>query len=274
MREEPLKIGFIGTGAMGAMLIRALVRSGVSTSNIWAANRSKEKLESLANECKGLNCTDADTVAAKTKIVFLCVKPADTGSVLRQIEKQLGADHLCVLLTNVFSFQQLEARIPSKVAKLIPSITQQLNRGVALLACGPRLEAAHSTTLQNLLGRICTLQVVPESQLRIFADVASCGPAFLSACIEEVSRQAALRAENLSTCKLQEAAIETLAATSELLRSGTSLQELTQQVAVPGGMTAAGLQSLREHLPQTVAAIFDATDQAERKKNKTISLDQ
>src|SRR5215470_3220577 len=274
MREEPLKIGFIGTGAMGAMLVRALVCSGVSTSNIWTANRSAAKLESLANECPGLNCTDAEAVAWKTKILCLCVKPADTGDVLRQIEKQLRADHICVFLTNVFSFQQLEAHIPCKVAKLIPSIAQQLNRGVALLACGQRLEAADSTALQNLLSPICTLQVVPENQLRLFADVASCGPAFLSACIEEICRQAALRAENLSTRKLQEAAIETLAATAELLRSGTSLRELTQQVAVPGGMTAAGLQSLREHLPNVVAAVFEATDQAERKKNKTISLDQ
>ena len=274
MREEPLKIGFIGAGTMGAMLVRALVRSGVSTSNIWAANRSEAKLESLANECGGLNCADVEVVAAEGEVLFLCIKPADTGSVLRQIKKQLRADHICVFLTNVFSFQQLEARIPCKIAKLIPSITQQLNRGVALLACGPRLEPADSMALENLLSRICTIQVVPENQLRIFADVASCGPAFLSACIEEVSRHAALRAENLSTRKLQEAAIETLAATAELLRSGTSLRELTEQVAVPGGMTAAGLQSLREHLPKLVAAVFEATDQAERKKNDTISLDQ
>ncbi|HKD14773.1 MAG TPA: NAD(P)-binding domain-containing protein, partial [Candidatus Angelobacter sp.] len=60
MREEPLKIGFIGAGTMGAMLVRALVRSGVSTSNIWAANRSEAKLESLANECRGLNCADVE----------------------------------------------------------------------------------------------------------------------------------------------------------------------------------------------------------------------
>jgi len=274
MREEPLKIGFIGVGTMGAMLVRALVRSGVSTSNIWAANRSAAKLESLANECKGLNLADAETVAAKSGVLFLCVKPVDTGSVLQQIGKQLRARHICVFLTNVFSFQQLEARIPCKVAKLIPSITQQLNRGVALLAHGPRLEAADSTALQNLLSRICTIQVIPENQLRLFADVASCGPAFIAACLEEICRQAALRAKGISTRKLQEAAIETLAATAELLRSGISPQQLAQQVAVPGGMTAAGLQSLREHLPRVVAAIFDATDQAERKKNETISLDQ
>jgi len=275
MREEPLKIGFIGIGAMGAMLVRALVRSGsVFAGSVWAANRSASKLESLANECQGLNCADAEAVAAKSRILFLCVKPADTASVLRQIEKQLRDDHICVFLTNVFSFQQLEARIPCGVAKLIPSITQQVNRGVALLAYGPRLREADSTALQHLLGPICTLQVVPENQLRIFADVASCGPALLSACIEEVCRQAAHRAENLPTTQLREAAIETLAATAELLRSGISLQELMQQVAVPGGMTSAGLQSLREHLPNVVAAVFDATDQAERKKNATISLDQ
>src|SRR5215471_2627156 len=128
MREERLKIGFIGIGTMGAMLVRALLRSGFSAGDIWAANRSAAKLKSLAAECKGLNCADAEVVATETQILFLCVKPADTGSLLRQIVKRLREDQICIFLTNVFSFQQLEARIPCRVAKLIPSIAQELNR--------------------------------------------------------------------------------------------------------------------------------------------------
>ncbi|HEY6351391.1 MAG TPA: pyrroline-5-carboxylate reductase dimerization domain-containing protein [Candidatus Angelobacter sp.] len=274
MRKEPLKIGFIGVGAMGAMLVRALVRSdSVSAGNIWIANRSPAKLEALAAECPGLNYADAEAIAAETQILFLCVKPGDTRTLLEQIETRLRHDHICVFLTNVFSFQQLEARVACRVAKLIPSVTQELNRGVALLACGTRLGAADSATLQNLLGRICTLRVVLEDQLRALADVASCGPAFVSACIEEICRQAAGRTRNLSARQLQETAIETLTATAELLRSGISPQELVRQVAVPGGMTDAGLQVLRGRLPEMIAAVFEATDQAERKKKVAISLD-
>jgi len=259
---------------MGAMLVRALVRSNsVSSGNIWIANRSPAKLESLVAECPDLNCADADAVAAETQILFLCVKPGDTGTLLGQIEERLRQDHICVFLTNVFTFQQLEARVACRVAKLIPSITQELNRGVALLACGARLRPADSTTLQNLLGRICTLRVVSEDQLRILADVASCGPAFISACIEEICLQAAGRTRDLSAHQLQETAIETLSATAELLQSGISPQELVREVAIPGGMTAAGLQVLRGRLPEMIAAVFEATDQAERKKKVTISLD-
>lgn len=275
MRNQPLKIGFIGTGAMGSMLVRALLRAGkFSAADVWAANRSPAKLESLTAEFAGLHAADAATVAAKAQILFLCVKPADTNRVLHEIHGRLRQDQICVLLTNVFTFQHLEVRLPCRVAKLIPSIAQQIRKGIALLAYGQRMRPPDATALQDLLFPICRVMVVPETQLRIFADVASCGPAFLSACIEELCHQAASKIDDLSVNDLREAAVETLAATAELLRAGSSPTELVQQVAVPGGMTEAGLQALREYLPQTIAAIIEATQQTEQKKRKAILLDQ
>lgn len=260
---------------MGAMLVRAMLRSGAAAAtDIWVANRSLTKLESLAAEYPGLHCVHSATVAAETQILFLCVKPADTAIVLQEIEGRLQPRQICVFLTNVFSFCQLDARIPCRTVKLIPSITQQINRGVALVAYGPRIEATDATALHSLLRPVCQVLVVGETQIRALADLTSCGPALLAACVNELYLQTADRATDIPVASVTQAALETLAATVELLRSGISPRELMQQVAVPGGMTAAGLQALLKHIPQVMAAVFDATQQTEERKRTTVSLDR
>ena len=274
MRNQPLQIGFIGTGTMGGMLIRALVQSGsMAPVNIWAAHRGSARLQSLAEEFKRLHRSDASAVAAASQILFLCIKPADTGTVLRQIHSDLRTDQICVLLTNVFPFEQIETQIPCRAAKLIPSIAQQTSAGVALLSYGSRMTNQDCEALERLLAPIAKLMVVPEAHLRIFADVGSCGPALLAACVEEICKQAAQKIPRISLAELRHAAIETLAATAELLRSGTDPSDLIRQVAVPGGMTEAGLQALLKFLPQLISSVFEATQNTEQKKREATSLD-
>lgn len=260
---------------MGAMLVRSLLRAGsLTAADIWIANRSSAKLESLAAEFNGLHCANAREVATESQILFLCVKPADTAEVLQYIDHELRPNQICILLTNVFTFQQIEDRIPCRSAKLIPSLTQRVSQGVALLAYGKRIEKKDSTALESLLAPTGRLMVVPEHQLRTFADITSCGPAFLSACIEELYRQAKNKTCDLSSSDLTAAAVETLAATAELLRSGITPQQIIQEIAVPGGTTAMGLNALYEYIPQAIAAILEATERTERKKREINLLDR
>jgi len=44
-----MNTGFIGIGSMGGMLVRSLLRSeALAPNDVWAANRSAEKLDVLA----------------------------------------------------------------------------------------------------------------------------------------------------------------------------------------------------------------------------------
>jgi competence protein ComER len=273
MPAAPFDLGFIGTGNMGAMLIRAFIRSGgIQAENVWIANRSPQKLEQLAAEFSGIHCEDASHVARQSQILLIAVKPGDTESVLRTISPCLHRNQLCVFLTNVFSFEQLEDRIPCFVAKLIPTVVQQINRGVVLVAYGKRTASEHSSRLEKLVEATGKLLVVGEHQLRKLADITSCGPAFVAVCIEELCRRAPAFGLNLSSHDLAMACIETLSATAELLRSGIVPEKLVGEVAVPGGMTEAGITALRQLLPQIFNSVFSATEQAEQHKKRTIPL--
>lgn len=258
---------------MGSMLVRAFLRNqAVRAENIWLANRTPAKLKALAAEFPGVHCTSSKQVARRSEILFIAVKPGDTQQVLQTIERQIRPDQLCVFLTNVFTFEQLEQRIPSSIAKLIPTVTQHINQGVALVAFGNRTTPAQALRLERLLASTCRPLRVPETQMRVFGDVTSCGPAFLAVCIDELCREGAAIDPTLPARELALCCIETLGATAHLLRTGITPQQLTGEVAVSGGMTEAGIKAMRKWLPPLLASVFSATRQAEQKKREALSL--
>ena len=158
------------------------------------------------------------------------------------------------------------------LAKLVPTVTQQINQGVALIAYGTRTASEQAARLEQLLAPTCKLLKVAETQMRAFGDVTSCGPALVAACIDELCRRASATSPGLSVHDLATACIETLGATANLLRSGTTPQDLICEVAVPGGMTEAGITVLRKSLPDLLEAISSATRQTEQTKRATLSL--
>lgn len=267
------EVGFIGTGSMGGMLIRAFLRTGVvQAENVWAANRTPQKLAALVSEFPGIQCDLPSRVAQQSDVLFLAVKPGDTEKVLGTIENSLRPDQLCVFLTNVFSLEQLEQRIPCVVAKLIPTVTQQINQGVALIAYGQRRTSEHSRRLEALLAGTCRFLMIEERHMRLFGNITSCGPAFLAVCMEELCRQASAIDPDVPIQDLIRACVETLAATGELLRTGKTPRQLVGEVAVPGGITEGGINALRQLLPQLFAAVFSTTRQTEEQMRQSLSF--
>lgn len=72
-----MKVGFIGTGTMGSLLIEALIASGALESDqISVSNRTFAKAQALADRYAGLQAEASNARAAFGKdIVFLCIKP-------------------------------------------------------------------------------------------------------------------------------------------------------------------------------------------------------
>jgi competence protein ComER len=62
-----------------------------------------------------------------------------------------------------------------RVAQLIPSITQEIGAGIALLMYGSRVTTQDRSLLENLLGRISRPVVITESLARPAIGLASGG---------------------------------------------------------------------------------------------------
>jgi len=156
---------------------------------------------------------------------------------------------------------------------VIPTVTQQVNQGVALISYGKKTNPEQVSRLEQLLAPTCRLLRVVEAQMRVFGDVTSCGPAFLAVCIDEICREAAAIDPTLSAHDLAMSCIETLGATAHLLHVGMTCRQLTGEVGVPGGMTEAGIKALRKWLPPLLGSVFSATRQTEQQKRASLSLE-
>lgn len=247
-----MNTGFVGIGSMGGMLLRALLRSrALMPGHVWAANRSRAKLDALRAEFPGVHAGTNRDVAAACDLIFLCLKPADTAAVLTEMDQDLRAGQLVVTLASLITLSSLEERLPCRAAKLIPSITQESGSGVALLEFGSRATAQDRALLQNLLAGICRPVLMPETLMRIAADLVSCGPAFLAYLLESLAESTVEDHPELTLDTARGLVCEMASATMRLMsETGMTPQELIQRVAVSGGNTALGIEVLSRYLPQ------------------------
>jgi len=258
---------------MGAMLVRALLGAGHPVEEeIWASNRSLEKLDELTflypRVCTGSN---AD-LARHCKTLFLCVRPNDTAQVLDELQGILTADHLLITITNVIELEQLATRVPCRLLKVIPSFTQHVRRGVSLLIAGPRATPRDIQYIHWLIGRICRIYQINENQSRAATNVVSCGPGFLAHFCAEWAAAAFHMQPDIPLQQWEELVWDTVRAASELPRAGIDSRELLEEVSTPGGMTYEGLQIMDKVLPTMWADVMRRTSEHEKELRKAVGL--
>ncbi len=269
-----MNTGFIGIGSMGGMLVRVLVRSGVlSPQEVWAANRSSAKVDALASEFPGIHIANAKQLAAKCDLIFLCVSAADAAVVLGQMDGELHPAQLLVTTAAAIPLRVLEDRVPSRVAKLIPSITQEIGAGIVLLIYGTRFTRADRHLLENLLGRISKPVSITESLARPVIGLTSGGPALLAYLLQSMADEAVRSNAELSSGLARELVLETARATTRLFsEANMTIEEIIRRVAVPGGMTALALEILSQHVPKAWQTVFQRTGEQETKSRESLAL--
>jgi len=234
------------------------LRSGaLAPGNVWAANRSQDKLKALAAEFPGVHVAGVRELAANCNLIVLCLKPGDASDVLAEMPVELHPGQLLVTTASQIPLRALEDRVPCRVAKLIPSTTQEIGAGVALLMCGSRTTADDHKLLEGLLGRISHPIVIEESLSRPAIGLASGGPAFVAYLLQSMA-EAAARSNpdcppDLALSLIQETATATLRLMTD---ANMKPEDIIRRVALPGGRTALGIEALSRYVPQAWQAVF------------------
>lgn len=245
-----MKVGFIGTGSMGSLLIEAFIRSGALTpGQIHAHNRTRMKVEVLANEYPGLHIASSSTdIVRSSDLVFICVKPKEFKTVIDDIENDVKEKQIIVSITSPVFVEDLERHLRCKIAKIIPSITHSVFSGPSLCVYGSRITTGDRQLLENLMANISAPIEIDEKYTRVSSDLSSCSPAFVSFVLEKLA-VAAHHETGLSMESATFLVTQMVSGLGKLLtEGGFTLQTLQQRVAVPGGVTKDGLDLLDEEL--------------------------
>lgn len=242
-----MKIGFIGAGSMGSLLIEAfIVAEAVEPNQIYVSNRTFAKVEKLALKFPGLQAEPTNVaVAQHSDIIFLCIKPHEFAHVVAEIKSYLTKDKLVVSITSPVLLRHLEQELDCQLAKVIPSITNKMWSGATLCIYGRQITKAHQTELEKLLAYISEPIRIEESFTRIVSDISSCGPAFFAFLLQQFI-EAAVEETGISRDEAMMIASNMLLGTGLLLtEGGMTTEDVQQRVAVPGGITAQALAMLQ-----------------------------
>ncbi|UOF91257.1 NAD(P)-binding domain-containing protein [Fodinisporobacter ferrooxydans] len=264
-----MRVGFIGTGSMGSMLVRAFSRRNDPNLQIVACNRSREKLDHLVETFPTLEIAERpQEVAALCDLTFLCVKPKDARLLLPELGFTLLPDQHLISINSALTIQELEGTLSCKVTKIIPSITQEAASGVILTMFGSRMTDSDRAMMSAFLRMIGQPFETKEEQLRICSDITSCGPAFYSFIIQEFT-QAAVRHGQLSPETAQYLTVEMLQGLIDLVKNQNfSTAQVIQRVSVPGGITEAAMQVLRPAVSGMFDDLFETTKEFQHQHNK------
>ncbi|MCT8139652.1 late competence protein ComER [Anaerobacillus sp. CMMVII] len=256
-----MKIGIIGTGSMGSILLEAFVEStAVTPSQLIITNKTIEKAYAFTERFPDLKVVEsAKDVACEADIMFICVKPLQFHSLLKEINPVLKEHQMIISITSPITIDQLESIVCCKTARIIPSITNSALAGTSLVTLGTTCTAGDAETLHSLLTHISTPVIIDEKITRVASDIASCGPAFFSYLVQ-CFIESAVRKTEITQDDATKLASEMVIGFGKLLEKEIyTLPTLQERVSVPGGVTGEGLKVLKEEIGDMFDLVFEKT---------------
>lgn len=256
-----MKVGIIGTGNMGKVLIDAFISSqAVSSSDIFITNRTIQKALRIKKQYSDIHvCYSADILIQEADLIFLCIKPLQIHPFLQKYKQNFSTDKCFVSITSPISVQQIESVLPCQVARVIPSITNQALGGVSLVTFGDSCSKQWSKELLTLLGHISFPFVINNELTRISSDITSCGPAFFSYLLQQFIH-AATEKTVITEEQATKLAEEMIIGMGNLLEKQIfSLSTLQEKVSVKGGITGVGVDVLEEKTKGAFEGLIEAT---------------
>ena len=252
-----MKIGIIGYGSMGKMLLwKFSSNRKIAREDLYVANRTREKVleaEEIAVVC------DNRTLASECDIVFVCVRPVDMKAVLSDISSSLKNDALLVTLNGSITFDMIKKVVDVKTAKVIPSLTAEIDRSQTIVCYNDLVGADDKTVLRELLSSIGEVIELPENEVGMGSELVSCMPGFIASIFDVICNSAEGHTE-IPREQIVKMVLNTMSATGDLmLQKDLSFNDVVTRVATKGGITEEGAKVIYDMFPSAADEMFNKT---------------
>lgn len=243
------KIGFIGAGHMGQAIIQSLIDSKtVVPENIYVTNRSPGKLKKVEEMFKVNILNTNEELVDKCQIIVIAVKPQDLAEAIEPIATSFNISHLVISLAAGFQLKSLQKLLPNVrgLARVMPNAPAIIQRAVVgyCMASGAQ---AYEPLVQEILKPIGFVVPVMEGE-PFEALTASCasGTGFVYELM--IYWQEWLEERDFDSVTSRRMVVETFLGAALMAERSPEigLNELQDRVVSKKGVTAAGLQSMRE----------------------------
>ncbi len=262
---DDLKLGVIGVGKMGGIIVRRIVNSTLAPQQIWITDIDTDLVTQLCGELKVNTAPNIEELLDNTEVVLCAVPPVAVPKILPQVAKSLTSTQWIVSIAAGVTTKTLESycvNVPP-IVRVMPNIAASVGEAISVLTVGTAAKEKHINIAQALFRSCGTTLVLEERHLNAVTGLSGSGPAYVALFIEALA-DAGVHV-GLPRQESQTLAIHTVLGAATMLSE--SLEHpaiLKNRVTTPGGTTAAGLHELENGgLRATLAkAIIASTERA------------
>lgn len=228
-------IGLIGGGNMGEALIlgtRKKFKIIINEANV-------ERVKYLRSKYK-ISAVDLKSLAVRSDIIILAVKPQDLSLVLDQLAGHDLKNKIIVSIAAGITVGFIEGRLIQKarVIRTMPNMPALIGEGITAVCKGKWSTSKDVKDVVTMLKGIGETLVVDENQMDAITAVSGSGPAYVFLFVECLIKAA----QNLGLTSVQskELVYKTLTGSTHLLENSTDdAAALRARVTSKGGTTQA-----------------------------------
>lgn len=244
----PYKIGFVGLGNLAQAMIKSLIESkAVSSSQIYGSNRTPGKIQKATDTWGIQGQKTNEQVVDAADIVVIAVKPQDYAAAIDPIASCFRDKQIVVSLAAGVTMRTLKKKLPNcRIIRAIPNLPSIIHRGVIGYLSEAK-DAGLETVAEDLfkpLGHV--FPVKDEDELEAVLVSCSGGTGFVFEMM--MYFQDWISEHGFEDKMARKMVVETFLGAAQLASQNPdqSLEEMQNRVASKKGITAAGLDSMRE----------------------------
>jgi pyrroline-5-carboxylate reductase len=241
-------IGFIGAGNMGSAMIGGILDSSLATtSQIIASAHSSATLEKIKAKFSIETTLSNETVAERSDILFLAVKPNKFDTVIPQIAPHVKSSCVVVSIAAGKTLASIENTFGKevKVIRAMPNTPALVGEAMSALCANASVTEEELAQVQELFNCFGKSEVIPEQLMDAVVGVSGSSPAYVYIFIEAMADAAV--ADGMPRAQAYKFAAQSVyGAAKMVLETGEHPGVLKDAVCSPGGTTIEAVAALEK----------------------------
>ena len=240
-----MKIGCIGTGAMGGAIMRAICKK-YDVSQIKVTDKNSNLAKAFAKET-GASFVKSNKDLLDCDYIFLAVKPQFIYDVYREIGGDLTEKPVIISMAAGVKIEKLQEWFPQgRFIRMMPNVCAQIGQAMTAVSYNSNITDDEAKTAIEILSCAGKVEVVPEKLMDCVTAVSGSGPAFVFMFIEALA-DAAVRCGMPRAQAYTYAAQTVYGSAGMVLETGKQPAILKDMVCSPAGTTIEGVAALEKN---------------------------
>jgi pyrroline-5-carboxylate reductase len=270
--QTRLKVGFIGAGNMAQAMIKGMLQSGnISPARIYVSSRTSQKPQKVRDLFNIQVCSNNEDLVEKCDVAVLAMKPQDLISAIEPISNLFGPEKIVISLAAGIRLDTLEKLLPqSRLVRLMPNTPSLIQKGSIGCLVNDEDDESLPDLMEDMfscLGSVHRMET--EEQFESFMIACSAGTGFVYELM--MYWQDWLEEHGFDSAAARRMTQEVFLGAALMAEQNIdqSLEELQGKVTSKRGVTAAGLESMREiEMERALRISFEKADLRNKEINR------